>query len=69
MKYFYECQSCFEPAFFIDHLPVTGELLTAEGVTLTDGSKPLSGSKPQCGHCKTGLTLKTKHIKENPDAA
>jgi hypothetical protein len=43
---------CGKPAFFYDdHKPAKGEAISAEHITLLDGSKPLPWIKVACGSC------------------
>ncbi|HEV2548958.1 MAG TPA: hypothetical protein VGU20_16570 [Stellaceae bacterium] len=43
---------CGKPAFFYDdHKPATGDTISAQHITLLDGSKPHTWSKVVCGSC------------------
>lgn len=57
---------CHQTAFFMNHKPVDGEIIDADGVTLLDGSTPTYGEHIICGSChKTILYLHASNVVED----
>lgn len=46
-----EFRGCGGFVFFVDHEPVTGEVVRVESIRQLDGTPPIAGSKITCGTC------------------
>ncbi len=57
-NYFYECQNCFKPAFYLKRKPKRFQKTSSDNCVYANGVKPKRYEKIVCPCCKKDILIK-----------